>query len=107
MKKIAMAAALTALMGAGSAQAWWGPWSPWGGWGPWGDRGWGNDWLGDGWFDFNFSMGAGGRGWGRSWDRYHYGPYWGYPYHGWGAPYAYPYAVAPVVPAAPATTEAK
>ena len=107
MKKILTATALTALMGAAAnAHAWWG-W-PGGGWSPWGN-GWGNDWFGDGWFDFNFSMGAGarGRGWGRYYDSYY--PYGGYPPYGggWGHPYAYPYAVAPVVPQAPVASESK
>ena len=69
MKKTLVTAVLAGLIGAATnAQAWWG-WP--GGWGPFGN-GWGNDWFGDGWFDFNFSMGAGarGRGWGRYYDYY-------------------------------------
>ena len=108
MKKITAVAALTGLLAAGSASAWWGG-GPWGGW-P-GSSSWGDDWFGDGWGDFSMNMSGGGRG--RGWNRYHsyYGPWgyggypyggWGgYPYGGWGAPYAHPYA-APAAPAAPA-----
>jgi hypothetical protein len=102
MKRLLSAATLAALLGvAANANAWWG-W-PFGGWGPWN-----NGWFGDGWMDFNFSMGVGahGRGWGRYYD--YYAPYWGgYPYGGWSAPYAYPYPYAvPVAPVAPATAAA-
>lgn len=84
LTQIAVAAALAGTTA--SASAWWG--------GPF--NGWGNDWFGDGWFDFNVSMGAGGRGF----SRYHdgHGP-WGYPYGApfWGAyappVYGYPHAV--------------
>lgn len=106
MKKMLTAAALASMMGAAAnAHAWWG-W-PGGGWSPWGN-GWGNDWFGNGWFDFNFSMGAGarGRGWGRYYD--YYNPYWGNPYGwGWGYPRVYPHALAPVAPQAPAVSESK
>jgi hypothetical protein len=71
MKKLLNLAAVAVLLGAAAnADAWWG-W-PWGGGGPWGS-GWGDDWFGDGWFDFSLSFGAGGRGWGRYHD--YYGPY--------------------------------
>jgi hypothetical protein len=106
MKKLLSAAAAAALLGAvTNVNAWWG-W-PFGGWGPW-NNGWGNDWFGDGWFDFNMSMGMGGRGWGRGRYYDYYAPYWGYPYGGWGLPYGYPYTVAPVVvPQAPAAAATK
>lgn len=88
LAKMAVAAALAGVTA--SASAWWG--------GPF--NGWGNDWFGNGGFDFNFSMGVGGHGASRYYDAY--GP-WGYPYGApyWGgyAPpvYGYPYA-APLTP---------
>jgi hypothetical protein len=118
MKKIAVIAALTALMGATAANAWWGG-GPWGGGYPgYGGGNWFDDWMGDGWGDFNMNMSGGGHG--RGWNRYNnyygYGPYgwgggpwgwggypggWGGGYPGgWGG-YGYPYA-APVAPQAPA-----
>ena len=90
MKKTIAVVAITGLMAAGSASAWWGG-GPWGGW-P-GGSSWGDDWFGDGWGDFNMSMSGGGGGRGRGWGRgyNYYGPYWGgpygyggYPYGGWG-----------------------
>ena len=103
MKRLLIAAAAAALMSAAvDANAWWG-W-PWGGWSPWGN-GWGNAWFGDGWFDFNLSMGAHGRGWGRYYD--YYAPYWGYGPYAYGHPYVLPYAPLASVPQAPATAESK
>ena len=105
MKKIAAIAAVTGLLAAGSASAWWGG-GPWGGY-P-GSSSWMDDFFGDGYGDFNMSMSGGGHG--RGWNRYnsYYGPwgygpygYGGYPGYGYGAPYGYPYA-APVAPQAPA-----
>lgn len=97
MNKISHLAASAALaLCASSANAWWG--GP-GGWGN------GNDWLGDGFGDMDFSMNFSGRGnsWGRG--NNYYAPY----YYGY-APYGYapvaPYGVAPdapeAMPAAPA-----
>ena len=91
-----------------SASAFWGG-GPWGGY-P-GSSSWMDDFMGDGYGDFNMSMSGGGHG--RGWNRYNSwnGPWWGGPYGGypgWGG-YpggGYPYA-APVVPAAPAATESK
>jgi hypothetical protein len=71
LSKIAMAAALAGA--SVSASAWWGPFNSWG-----------NDAFGDGWFDFNVSAHAHGRG--HGWNRYYdyYGPY---AYGPWAAPY--------------------
>ena len=111
MKKLAMAAAIAAVVALPlQSQAWGGPW----GGGPWGNSGYGGgpwsglgDMFGD--VDANFSS----RGWGRG-SGYGY-PYaggygypgggYGYPGYGYGAPYGYgvPYGVVPpvVVPAQP------
>lgn len=106
MKKIATAAAIAALLGASAAaNAWWG--GPWSGYG---DRGWMDDFFGDGVFDFNMSASGRGSGYNRWYDRgyYGYGPYgYGYPYGGYATPYAYPYAAAPVAAVAPAQGESK
>jgi hypothetical protein len=75
MNKMTKVAAAVALAGVtASASAWWG--------GPF--SGWGDDFFGDGWFNFSFSAHGSGRGWGRYYD--YYGP--------WGGPYGYPYAAA-------------
>ena len=83
MKKLSKIAMAVALAGASvSASAWWGPFNSWG-----------NDGFGDGWFDFNVSARAHGRG--HGWSRYHdyYGPY---AYGPWAAPYgAYAPATVP------------
>jgi hypothetical protein len=74
MNKLSRIAMAAALAGASvSASAWWGPFNSWG-----------NDGFGDGWFDFNVSAHAHGRG--HGWNRYHdyYGPY---AYGPWAAPY--------------------
>ena len=105
MKKLAMAAAIAAVVGAAAlplqSQAWGGPW---GGWGPWGNSGYGGgpwsglgDMFGD--VDANFSSRGWGRGSGYGYPYYggYYGPY-GYP--GYGVPYyAPPVVAAPVDPA--------
>ena len=110
MKKLAMAAAIAAVVGAAAlplqSQAWGGPW---GGWGPWGNSGYGGGpWSGLGNMfgdvDANFSS----RGWGRGsgYGYPYYGGYYGpgpYGYPGYGVPYyAPPVVAAPVAPAAPA-----
>lgn len=111
MKKLAMAAAIAAVVGAMplQSQAWGGPW----GGGPWGNSGYGGgpwsglgDMFGD--VDANFSSRGWGRGSGYGYPHYggYYGPYGGYPgwggYPGVGVPYyGVPAVVAPVVPAAP------
>jgi len=66
----------------------------------------------DGYGDFNTNMAGGERGFGHGYNRYrdYYGcgsygygtPYGGAPYYGGGYPYAAPYGVPPVPPAAPA-----
>ena len=84
MNKLSKIAVAVALAGASvSASAWWGPFNSWG-----------NDGFGDGWFDFNVSARAHGRG--HGWNRYYdsYGPY---AYGPWVAPYgAYAPVTAPV-----------
>lgn len=83
MKKINTALLALAMAAfSTSSGAWWGgPFSSWA-----------DDFFGDGWFSFSFSMGGGahGRGDGRYYD--HYAPY-GYPYGGAYTPaYGYPEA---------------
>ena len=114
MKKIAVVAALTAVLGSVPAVAWWGG-GPWGGgpggWGGPGGSNWGDDMSGDGWGDFSMNMSGGGRG--RGWNRYdrYYSPWGVGPYGYGGGPYGYgggypgygggyPYA-APVAPMPP------
>ena len=117
MKKLAMAAAVAAVVGVAAlpmqSQAWWGGPGGYGG-GPFSGLG---DMFGD--IDANFSSRGWGRGSGYGYPQYggYYGPYggYGYPYGGgYGYPGAYgypgvygaPYGVAPPV-VAPATTESK
>jgi hypothetical protein len=107
MTKIIKITAVAAMLAASaSASAWWGG-GPWGGY-P-GSSSWMDDFMGDGYGDFNMSMSGGGHG--RGYNRYnsYYGPYgygapygYGVPYGGYGAPYGYGYG-APVAPVAPAS----
>lgn len=95
MTKITKIVAITALLGASaSASAWWG--------GP-GSTSWFDDFMGDGWGDFNMNMSTQTHGWGRGrgYGYNYYGPY-GYPYGvPYAAPYGAPYGVAPIAPVAP------
>ncbi len=105
----AAAFAVVAAFAMQPAHAWWGP-----GWG--GPGGGGNDWMGDGFGDFNMNMSGRSNAWGRGhYDRYYghpYGGYYGAPYgygapHGYGAPRGYgvppgygaPYGAPPRPPA--------
>jgi len=83
MSKLAPAVAFVLAICSLSTHAWW-------------DNNWSDDFLGDGWGEFDFGFGMHGRGHGRSYGQD--APYWGYaPY------YRPPYYAAPAP--APALTE--
>ncbi len=103
-KRLLLAAGLAGvtLLGAGSANAFWGPFNPWNwgdGWGPGWGNGWNRPWYGQGY------------GYPGYWGGYP-GYYGGYPYAYGAVPYGYAYpgyaspGYAPYsVPAAPAESE--